>query len=299
MFARNLLLVIVGVACGLNRANADSVVFDGRLPLSYSTADIDASANPYLTVVKGSEAASHYSQPLGTSVPPTPLSTVQEQALSITIDGTSIFLPGGSNPQNGFRRTDFIAQNTSLTSSLTSVTEVGVTKFHFSIRDDPDLPLNLTHEYQIVFIEPSDGTHVFDVQLGSPFTNPTAQDLPVADAASLRVRDHASDVLFSTAFTNDTWHNFAVQVDWDQLTLQVFYSTDGNQLESVTDVIPNNSVAQGSAGQGDFHIAVLKLPLVDPSDSAADQNDVVHFGIQENTHEGLFYSGVFVESISS
>ena len=44
--------------------------------------------------------------------------------------------------------------------------ETGVTRFHFSIKSDPRFPLNFTHEYQIVFIEPSDGSHVFGVQLG-------------------------------------------------------------------------------------------------------------------------------------
>ena len=42
--------------------------------------------------------------------------------------------------------------------------------------------------------------------------------------------------------------------------------------------------------------AILQLPIVNPADSTANQNDVVHFGIQEGTTESLFYSGVFVES---
>lgn len=48
--------------------------------------------------------------------------------------------------------------------------EVGTSTFHFSIKEDPERPLNFTHEYQIVFIEPSDGTHVFGVQLGMIMT---------------------------------------------------------------------------------------------------------------------------------
>ena len=31
---------------------------------------------------------------------------------------------------------------------------------------DDSRPLNYTHEYQVLFIEPSDGSHVFGVQLG-------------------------------------------------------------------------------------------------------------------------------------
>ena len=40
---------------------------------------------------------------------------------------------------------------------------------------------------------------------------------------------------------------------------------------------------------------IIKLPLVNPADPPADQGDVVHFGTQEGTTEGLLYSGVFVE----
>ena len=43
----------------------------------------------------------------------------------------------------------------------------------------------------------------------------------------------------------------------------------------------------------------LKLPLVNPVDSAADQGDVAHHGLQEATTEGLLYSGVFVESVEN
>ena len=42
-----------------------------------------------------------------------------------------------------------------------------------------------------------------------------------------------------------------------------------------------------------------QLPLVNPADSASNQNDVVHFGIQEGTTEGLLYSGVFVENAAN
>ena len=40
-----------------------------------------------------------------------------------------------------------------------------------------------------------------------------------------------------------------------------------------------------------------KLPLVDLNDTPDEQSDVVHFGIQEGTTEGLFYSGVFIEKV--
>jgi len=37
---------------------------------------------------------------------------------------------------------------------------------------------------------------------------------------------------------------------------------------------------------------------VNPNDTAAQQSNVVHFGIQEDDAEVLIYSGVFIESIT-
>ncbi|KIK69897.1 hypothetical protein GYMLUDRAFT_34291 [Collybiopsis luxurians FD-317 M1] len=276
-----------------------SLYWDGRVPATMTDSDLDLSLGPYLTVVKGSEAASHYTTLLGASAPPTPLwsALVSEQVMSVTIDNSSIFIPGGSTPQNGFRRTDLIAQGNGSNSALDTIMEVGVSKFHFSVKQNTELPLNYSHEYQIVYIEPADGTHIFELQLGTPFSNPTAP-APVSDAHYLKVRDHALNLLFETPFSAGQWHNFAVQVDWSALTLQVFYSADDAELAPVTSTVPNPTASAGSAGQGDFHTALLKLPLVDPDDTPTEQSDVVHFGIQEGTTEGVFYSGVFVEDIS-
>ncbi|KAG6831164.1 hypothetical protein H0H87_005989, partial [Tephrocybe sp. NHM501043] len=227
-----------------------------------------------------------------------PATLPTEQAISIKIDNSSVFVPGGGPPQYGFRRTELIAHinGSSSTAELNAKMEIGVTVFHFSIKLDEKAPLNYDHEYQIVFIEPNDGTHVFGIQLGSPFTNPTGA-LPAPDAHSLKVLDHALNVLFKAPFSSQTWHNFAVQVDWDQKTLAVFYSKDAKHLVPVTKKpLPNTSAGSGSAGQGDFHFGVLKLPLVNSADTTADQGDVVHHGLQEGTTEGLLYSGVFVES---
>ena len=44
--------------------------------------------------------------------------------------------------------------------------ETGVSIFHFSIKADGIRPLNYSHEYQVVYIEHRDGTHVFEIQLG-------------------------------------------------------------------------------------------------------------------------------------
>ncbi|KAI0747574.1 hypothetical protein C8Q74DRAFT_1212624 [Fomes fomentarius] len=277
------------------------VLYDGRAPLNLTSADLDSSTGPFLTVVKGSEAASHYSHLLGRSVPPTPLwnkapafINPTEQTIAVSIDNSSVFVPGG-NPQLGFRRTDIIAANNGEHTNLIQLIETNTTVFHFSIKKDERRPLNYSHEYQVVFIEPNDGSHVFGIQIGSPFTNPTG-NLPATNAHSFKVLDHALNVLFSTPFTSHTWHNFAIEVDWNARTLAALYSRNSGPLQRVTETVSNPTVPAGADGQGDFHFGVLKLPVVDPADSPEDRADVVHHGIQEGTTEGLLYSGVFVES---
>ncbi|KAL4258007.1 Glycoside hydrolase 131 catalytic N-terminal domain-containing protein [Pleurotus pulmonarius] len=302
-----LLLTVVASA-----ALATPVVYDGRVPFSFPEANLDTSTGPFLTVVKGTESATHYSSVLGHTKRPTPLwnkspipflplpifTVPTEQVIAVKIDNTSVFYPGGNNPQFGFRRTELLAQaEEGGPAALLPDTEEGVTAFHFSIQLDERFPLNYDHEYQIVFIEPSDGSHVFGLQLGSPFTNPSGP-LPVPNAHSFKVLDHSLNVLFSAPSSPRSWHNFAVLVDWDNLTLKVYYSKDGAPLKAVTGVVPNLSVSPGDAGKGEFHFGVLKLPLVDASDSPSDQGDVVHHGVQEGSTEGLFYSGVFVEKVA-
>lgn len=126
------------------------------------------SPSPPLTLCR-----TQYSTLLGPLVPPTPLWSKlldlvpTEQPISITIDNSSIFIPGTGGPQNGFRRTEFIAQTQDNHTAFDASSERGVTVYHFSILRDDVHPLNYDHEYQIVFIEPNDGSHVFGIQLGA------------------------------------------------------------------------------------------------------------------------------------
>ncbi|KAB5591545.1 hypothetical protein CTheo_5011 [Ceratobasidium theobromae] len=305
-----MVLARFGLLAFIATALATPVLYDGRAPLNYTSADIDGPKPPYVYVVKGSKPASEvgpqlYSSPtnspqyvsFSSSPPPTPLWANKgqpiEQSISTKIDNSSVFVPGGNpaNSQWGFRRTELIAQNNR------TMLQSGKSVWHFSIMRDDTRPLNYSHEYQIVFIEPDDGSHVFGVRVGSPFTVPTADKLPVKTAHSLQVLDHATNVIYSTQFDRNTWHNFAVQVDWDARTLGVFASKGGSKLKKVSKLVENSSAKSGSAGQGDFHIGLIKLPIANPKDTAADQSDVVRHGLQDvPAPEGLYYSGVFVES---
>ncbi|OAX36806.1 hypothetical protein K503DRAFT_743731 [Rhizopogon vinicolor AM-OR11-026] len=290
---------VISFASFVGLVSATPLIYDGRAPFNYTSEDLNNSLDPYLSAVKGSNNASFYTQFLGHSHAPTPLwmPGIQEQAMTISIDNSSVFVPGGSQPQYGFRRTDLIAQKDSNHTALDAIADVGTTVFHVSIQEDSAKPLNMSHEYQIVWIEPNDGSHIFEIQLGSPFTIPTGT-VPVSDARSLKVRNHALTLLFETPFTSNDWHNFAIQVDWTNRTLGVFYSTNATPLAAVTGLEDNSAAQLGVAAQGDYHFGVLKLPLVNLNDTAAQQSDVVHFGIQEGDAEALNYSGVFIESIT-
>jgi hypothetical protein len=92
-----------------------------------------------------------------------------EQPIRVIIDNSSIFTPGTSTPQLGFRRSEIIAQASANgnRTAFDAMLESGITAFHFSVYADEKRPLNYTHEYQVVWIEPSDGSHVFDLQIGT------------------------------------------------------------------------------------------------------------------------------------
>src|SRR6266702_165972 len=117
-----------------------------------------------------------YFQFLGDSVPPTPLwKPVQEQAIRVTIDNSSVFTPDDNKPQFGFRRSELIAQEDqdgNRTEYYTKI-ESGITAFHFSVQANTQQQLNFQHEYQPLFIEPNDGTHIFDLQTGMMRARPS------------------------------------------------------------------------------------------------------------------------------
>ena len=84
------------------------------------------------------------------------------------------------------------------------------------------------------------------------------QDLPTgplsaSGAHNLKVHDHVANNLFAThLIPGFTWHNFAVQVDWDNLILGVFYSPNNPKLTAVAGVLQNPTISLGATGQGDF-----------------------------------------------
>lgn len=76
---------------------------------------------------------------------------------------------------------------------------------------DAQRPLNLSHEYQMVFLESNDfSTNQVVLKTG------TVLDQKVADPDTLMLFSNVKNasLLFNTKFTENVFHNFAVTLDF-------------------------------------------------------------------------------------
>jgi hypothetical protein len=123
----------------------------------------------------------------------------------VLISDDSIF-----NDQIGFRRAELIPASNDGADASTQ----GIKTLHFSVRKDNVRPLNLSHEYQLVFLESQDfSTNQFVLKTGSIL----GQDTPDPDTLQLFGNLNQGQLLFSTPFTPNIFHNFALTLDFDQL----------------------------------------------------------------------------------
>ncbi|TPX07974.1 uncharacterized protein E0L32_010305 [Thyridium curvatum] len=209
--------------------------------------------------------------------------------VEVTISDQSIFAPSANNVQTGFRRAELlIASNTGTDASTT-----GVKTLHFSLMKDAQRPLNLSHEYQLVFLESNDfSTNQIVLKTGTILGQATANP----DTLQLfgNVKQNPPQLLFSTPFRPGAFHNFAVTLDFNALnppkqrTTQVFFSAGASPLQAVTQALKNDV-----SGQGQFHFGVLKKGL-------DGGNDIVKNGVQEaGINEGIIFGGIFEEDSSA
>ncbi|KAL3426870.1 hypothetical protein PVAG01_00379 [Phlyctema vagabunda] len=200
--------------------------------------------------------------------------------LAITLSDESIFAPSATNVQTGFRRAELLPASNNGTDPSTT----GVKTLHFSLQKDAARPFNLSHEYQMVFLESADfSTNQFVLKTGN-ISGVTGDP----DNLVLQSNVKNATTLFSTPFTADTWHNFAVVLDFDANTTQVLYSTNNDALTAVTEALANDI-----SGQGQYHFGALKKP------TGEGLTDVTKQGFQESgIAEALFYGGIFMEDSS-
>lgn len=286
VFPKVLLVSLLTLACEFNTVLATTktpgeILWDGRLPFNFQASALDS----YSTSKFGAEyvlgAGQKFSQVV--KFPGVVGSLfdlpVLSKALEVTINDNSIFAPGG-NPQAGFRRTELMP----ITNNGTDATVNGVTTLHFSLRPDFARPLNISHQYELVFIETNDyASHVWTIKAGTPFGEKEG-----AISKKLRLEGStaggvAGQTLFEVEWDSPTWHNFAVQVDWVKNKLSAYYSRGYEPLQKVV-----NNIKNDATGKGQAHIGVLKLPTNSDNPS---QNGYQ----QSNLNEGVIYGGLFVE----
>ncbi|KAH9206600.1 hypothetical protein DL95DRAFT_486739 [Leptodontidium sp. 2 PMI_412] len=208
-----------------------------------------------------------------------------KKALEVTISDASIFVPGGGQKQLGFRRAGLLLGNGS------DASNIGVQTYHWSVMqpEDKKRRMNLTHEYMNVWHETNDySSNHFSLNAGVMLE----QDKPKGgnvtttglDKRLWKVLDRKNNIIWTTRIEWDGWQHFAVKIDYEKNTIQVFYSTRNDRLQAVTEVLPNDNT-----GGGQYQIGVLKKPT--------ETVTVVNDGYQEsNIDEGQIYGGIFIEN---
>ncbi|VBB76803.1 Putative protein of unknown function [Podospora comata] len=244
--------------------------FDGRVPPSFGVAGFDT-PNNFFSETNVLGAGLSFSQLIQLPAISASLFDIETIPIEVTISDASIF-----NGQTGFRRAELLpASNSGIDNSTT-----GIKTLHFSIGKDAQRPLNLSHEYQLVFFESNDfSTNQFVLKTGSILGGDTAVDPDILQLFG-NVNQTPSKLLFSVPFLDGVFTTL--------LTTQVFFSAGGDPLEAVTQVISNDV-----SGQGQFHFGLLKKP----TDAVGDitRNRFQEDGIDE----GIIFGGIFQEDSSA
>jgi hypothetical protein len=131
-------------------------------------------------------------------------------SLTVTISDDSIFAPSADNVQTGFRRAELLPASNDGSDDST----LGVKTLHFSLMKDAARSLNLSHEYQLVFLEDAAfSTNQFVLKTGTIL----GVNTPDPDLLQLFGNVNDGNLLFSTPFTEGVFHNFALTLDFDAL----------------------------------------------------------------------------------
>ncbi|KAH6660642.1 hypothetical protein BKA67DRAFT_653809 [Truncatella angustata] len=247
------------------------LVLSGQVPATSQLTDFDSSATSIFNPDYVRASAVPWSEILlFPNVTNSRFDNSSYKSVEVTVNENSIF-----QTQNGFRRAGL--QLVGDTNDA-GVGNTGVKTLHWSVKQDPTRTLNLTHEYLNVWHERSDynGNH-FNFETG------TLIDQPSYDKNTFKITNRQSQVVWSTPIDNSAWQNFAVTLDFDKNTLQVYYSKGNGPLAAVTTALSNDN-----SGYGQYQIGILKKPT--------GTSDVVNSGYQESPiDEGQIYGGIFLE----
>jgi hypothetical protein len=180
-----------------------TIVFDGRVPLNTAPTFFDTYAtntifNP--DYVKGNDLK--WSQILKFPNQTSRFDGDKYTAVEVTLSDQSIF-----QKQNGFRR----AGLQFLKDASDGEGGKGVKTLHWSVKQDPTRPLNLTHEYLNVWHEAGDySANQIQFQAGSIIGKGSA------DKNNFKLLDRNGNSIYSVAIDQKEWQNFAVKLDYNK-----------------------------------------------------------------------------------
>lgn len=186
------------------------VIFDGRVPANATVKDFDSVLgggwNPYNpNYVKGNDLL--WSEIIElpkvdkTSLFDTSSGT---RPLEVTLSDESIF-----QKQYGFRRAGLQFSKDSNSGSPGSQ---GMVTFHFSLRLDPERPLNLSHEYLLAWHEAGDySANQFNFNTGTLIGR---ED--VAEPDTYKLLNRGEELLWETKIVEGEWQNFGITLDFDK-----------------------------------------------------------------------------------
>ncbi|CBX98582.1 hypothetical protein IAQ61_007792 [Plenodomus lingam] len=247
------------------------IVFDGRVPVNttptfFDTAPPNNLFNP--DFVKGNNLT--WSQILKfPGGEPSRFDGTKFMPVEVTLSDQSIF-----QKQLGFRRAGLQFQK----DAPDGEGGKGVKTLHWSVKQDPTRPLNLTHEYLNVWHEAADfSNNQIQFQTGSLIGK------SAADKNKFKILDRDGKQLHSVQIDQKRWQNFAMKLDYVKNQVTIFYSVGNDRLESV-----GAPKAVNLTGGGQYQMGILKKPT--------GTDDVVNSGFQSpNLNEGQIYGGLFLE----
>ncbi|KAK2759962.1 hypothetical protein FQN54_002698 [Arachnomyces sp. PD_36] len=259
-------------------AAQDCIAFEGRVAADAVAADFDKSTSAYDPAYDLGEGLA-WADVLKFPKVDQSIYDVEgdTKAFEVTISDDSIFMD-----QTGFRRAELLPNP----SDLEALTK-GVKTVHFSVQADAQRGLNYSHEYMLAFQESDDySKNQWTLTSGTFMDASNLAD----DEESLQIRaatnaGEPQKVLYEVPFSAGDWHNFALTLDFDSDTIEIFYSANQEELKSTGAAVSNDL-----SGGGKYHFGMLKKP------TGEGLSDVTKEGFQESgIDEGVVFGGVFFE----
>lgn len=199
------------------------IIFDGRIPSNLTLPIFDTSSSPYSPKYVKGENLTWSSILRLPSVPTSRFDAIlhnrsapRYRSVEVTINDNSLFRAGG-NLQTGFRRAGLLlASDTNPVNS--DAADSGIATFHWSVRQDPQRALNLSHEYMNVWHERADyAGNQFSFVGGIILKQDGGTGMDTKrEKESWKVQNRNNTVVFKTLMSFREWQNFAIQLDYEK-----------------------------------------------------------------------------------